>query len=40
LFKKFPKIRKRLWVGELWNDGYFGQKCGDKVTADIIRKIY
>ena len=38
LFKKFPKIRKQLWAGELWNDGYFIRSVGDKVTADIIRK--
>ena len=38
VFKKFPKLRKRLWVGELWNDGYFVRSVGDKVTADIIRK--
>ena len=38
LFKKFPKIRKQLWAGELWNDGYFVRSVGDKVTADIIRR--
>ena len=38
LFKKFPKIKKQLWAGELWNDGYFVRCVGDKVTADIIRK--
>jgi len=38
VFKKFPKLRKQLWVGELWNDGYFVRSVGDKVTADIIRK--
>ena len=38
LFKKFPKIKKQLWSGELWNDGYFVRSVGDKVTADIIRK--
>ena len=38
LFKKIPKIRKQLWAGELWNDGYFVRSVGDKVTADIIRK--
>ena len=37
LFKKFPKIKKQLWSGELWNDGYFVRSVGDKVTADIIR---
>ena len=38
VFKKFPKIKKQLWAGELWNDGYFVRSVGDKVTADIIRK--
>ena len=38
LFKKFPKIKKQLWAGELWNDGYFVRSVGDKVTTDIIRK--
>ena len=37
-FKKFPKLRKQLWAGELWNDGYFVRSIGDKVTVDIIRK--
>ena len=38
VFKKFPKLRKKLWAGELWNDGYFVRSVGDKVTADEIRK--
>ena len=38
VFKKFPKLRKQLWAGELWNDGYFVRSVGDKVIADIIRK--
>ena len=38
MFKKYPKIRKQLWAGELWNDGYFVRSVGDNVTADIIRK--
>ena len=38
IFKKFPKLRKQLWAGELWNDGYFVRSVGDKVTADIIRR--
>ncbi len=37
-FKKFPKLRKQLWAGELWNDGYFVRSVGDRVTADVIRK--
>jgi putative transposase len=38
IFKKYPKIRKQLWTGELWNDGYFVRSVGDNVTAGIIRK--
>jgi putative transposase len=38
VFKKFPKVKKQLWAGELWNDGYFVRSVGDNVIADIIRK--
>ena len=38
VFKKFPKLRKQLWAGEFWSDGYFVRSVGDKVTTDIIRK--
>ena len=38
VFKVFPGLRKQLWAGELWNDGYFVRSVGDEVTADIIRK--
>ena len=38
VFKKYTKLRKQFWSGELWNDGYFVRSVGDKVTADIIRK--
>ena len=38
VFKKFPELRKQLWAGEIWNDGYFVRSVGDEVTAAIIRK--
>ena len=38
MFKKYPELKKKLWAGELWNDGYFVRSVGDKVTAEIIRK--
>ena len=38
VFKVFPNLRKQLWAGELWNDGYFVRSVGDEVTADVIRK--
>ena len=38
LFKKFPKVKKMMWSGKIWNEGYFVRSIGDKVTADVIRK--
>jgi len=38
VFSKFPDLRKQLWAGEMWNDGYFVRSVGDNVTAEIIRK--
>ena len=38
VFRKFPKLKKQLWAGEFWSDGYFVRSVGDKVTADIIRR--
>ena len=38
VFGKFADLRKQLWAGELWNDGYFVLSVGDKATADITRK--
>ena len=35
---QFPELRKQLWAGQLWNDGYFVRSVGGRVTADIIRK--
>ena len=38
VFKKFPKMRKAMWSGMIWGDGYFVRSVGDNVTADVIRK--
>ena len=38
IFEEFPEVKKQLWGGEFWNDGYFARTVGDKVTADIIRR--
>ena len=38
LFKKFPQMRKQMWSGKIWSDGYFARTVGDAVTADIIRR--
>ena len=38
LFSVHPELRKELWGGELWSDGYFVRSVGDEVTADVIRR--
>ena len=38
VFKGFPWVKRRLWGGELWEDGYFARTVGDKVTAEVIRQ--
>jgi putative transposase len=38
LFREFPGLKKRLWGGELWEDGYFARTVGDRMTRDVITK--
>jgi putative transposase len=38
IFQIFPEVKKELWGGEFWEDGYFVRTVGDKVTKDIIKK--
>ena len=38
LFKEFPHVKRQLWGGEFWEDGYFARTVGDKVTAEVIKK--
>jgi putative transposase len=38
IFREFPRITRRLWGGELWEEGYFARTVGDKVTAEVIRR--
>jgi putative transposase len=38
IFDKFPEVRKQLWGGEFWGDGYFARTVGDKITADLIKR--
>ena len=37
VFQQFPHLRKRLWAGEFWSDGYFVRSVGDEVTAEVIK---
>ena len=38
VFKEFPGVKRKLWGGEFWEDGYFARTVGDKVTAEVIRQ--
>ena len=38
VFAELPEVKKQLWAGELWEDGYFVRTVGDKVTAEVIRR--
>ncbi len=35
---EFPEVKRQLWGGEFWEDGYFVRTVGGKVTADITKK--
>lgn len=38
IFRDHPEVKRELWGGEFWEDGYFARTVGDKVTAEVIRK--
>ena len=38
LFREFPLLKKKLWSGELWEDGYFARTVGDRMTRAVIEK--
>ena len=36
LFKRCPKVKKKLWGGEFWTDGYFGSTVGKHGDEEMI----
>ena len=36
IFKKCPKVKKKLWGGEFWTDGYFASTVGKHGDEDTI----
>ncbi len=38
IFQQFPEVKKRLWGGEFWGDGFFVGTVGDGTTTEIIKK--
>jgi putative transposase len=38
LLEEDDGLRKRLWSGKFWGDGYFARTVGDQVTAAVIKR--
>jgi putative transposase len=38
VFKKCPYVKKQLWGGEFWSDGYFASTVGKHGDESMIRK--
>jgi len=38
IFKRCPEVRKELWGGEFWTDGYFASTVGKHGNEDTIGK--
>ena len=38
IFQRYLAVKRELWGGEFWEDGYFVCTVGDKVTADTIKQ--
>jgi putative transposase len=36
LFKKFVWLKKELWGGELWSDGYYAATISEKGTWEVV----
>ncbi len=37
VFKQVPEVKKQLWGGEFWSDGYFVSTVGEHANEDVIR---
>ena len=38
IFREHPQVKRQLWGGEFWEDGYFARTVGDKITAEVIKR--
>lgn len=36
IFRRSPQVKKQLWGGEFWTDGYFGTTVGKHGNEDMI----
>ena len=38
IFEEYPRLKKKLWGGHLWEQGYFARTVGEQITDDVIRQ--
>jgi REP element-mobilizing transposase RayT len=38
VFARCPQVKKKLWGGEFWTDGYYVNTVGQHGSEDVIRK--
>lgn len=38
IFRRCPEVKKQLWGGEFWTDGYFVSTVGQHSTESIIKQ--
>ena len=38
IFKQMPEIKKQMWGGELWSDGYFVSTVGAHASEETIKQ--
>ena len=38
IFKRAPEVKKKLWGGEFWSDGYYVSTIGRQGSEETIRK--
>lgn len=38
LFKQFPELKKDLWGGEFWSDGYYLATVGERGNWQVVKK--
>ena len=38
VFARVPSVKKQLWGGEFWTDGYYVGTVGQHATEDVIKQ--
>ena len=38
VFAEYPEVKKMLWGGEFWSDGYFVSSAGKFTSKNVIRE--